>query len=126
MTLAYDQQTFAGAGTTTDATPLDIGGLQISIADKTVSVFELDVMALRQNTSNPLVYFTRRIYTVTRVAGASSITGNTTILEHGDSSMEAVLAALGASTNVKVTVTGLAGGTYEWRVSLKRTTYAST
>lgn len=126
MTTAYLNEPLGGALTTTDATPTDVGGLTLAVADKTITVFELEAFAVRQNTSNPLAYYTRRIYTFNRSAGNSNLVASTTLVEHGDASMEAAMSAVGGSSNAKVTVTGLAATTFDWRIVLTRKTYAST
>ena len=87
----------------------------------------VDFIAVRQTTTNPLVFIIRRVYTFTLVAGvATNATGSPTqVLKHGDATMDGVLTVIGAGATVKPQVTGLGVTTFDWRVNVKVKTLSS-
>lgn len=118
---------------TTNATVTDVPGTTFTVPDKSCDCYEIEAIAVRSNTSLPLVY--HKFFTDTaRINPANSFSElvsaydaqPTKLFEHGSNATMAVaLVAVASSTTVKIQVTGLATTTIDWRIRVKRRTLTS-
>lgn len=118
--------------TTTNAVT-DVPGSTFTVPDKACDCYEIEAIAVRNNTSLPLVY--HKFFTDTaRINPANSFSElvsaydaqPTKVFEHGSNATMAVaLVAVASTTTVKIQVTGLTTTTIDWRIRVKRRTVTS-